>query len=115
LIYWDEITKCNEILQKRFTFTDKEKTGKISISDFRKIISTNNMLTFKEINVIIRNLRTQTEFEYALFPDKLYEVRFELAKSRLMDSSLDKISEHLLELLQVYDEDNSGKIHLLNI
>ena len=28
-VYWDEIQKCNEILQKRFKSQDKEKTGKI--------------------------------------------------------------------------------------
>lgn len=31
LVYWDEIQKCNEILQKRFKFIDSEKTGRISV------------------------------------------------------------------------------------
>lgn len=73
------------------------------------------MLTFKEINILIRNLRKDTEFEYALFPEKLYDVRFELAKSRLMDTSLDKMGEHLLSLFEQFDPEKSGKIHLLKL
>lgn len=115
LVYWDEITKCNEILQKRFKIADKEKTGKITVTEFRNILSTNNMLTFKEINVLIRNFRDQDSFAYEEFPERLYDVRFELAKSRLMDTCLDKVSEHLIEILKDYDSDNSGKIHLLKI
>lgn len=94
---------------------DKEKTGRISVADFRKILSTNNMLTFKEINVLIRNFRNEDSFAYEEFPERLYDVRFELAKSRLMDTSLDKVSEHLIELLKDYDPENTGKIHLLKI
>lgn len=73
------------------------------------------MLTFKEINVLIRNMRHQQDFEYEQFPEKLYDVRFELAKSRLMDTSLDKISDHLVQLLEQYDPEGNGKIHLLQV
>ena len=40
-------------------------------------------------------------------------MRFELARSRLMDTSLDKVSEHLIELLKEYDPEQTGKVHLL--
>ena len=73
------------------------------------------MLTFKEINVLVRNLRKEPQFEYETFPDRLYDVRFELAKSRLMDTSLDKISEHILSLFEEFDPEKSGKIHLLKV
>ena len=49
-----------------------------------------NMLTPKEINMIMRDIKTE-EFEYKSFDRVLYEVRFELTKSRLMDANIDKI------------------------
>ena len=114
MIYWDEIVKCDEILQKRFSQEDKEKTGKISVDTLIKIFkSAKNMLTFKEIIVIIRNIKQGEEFEYAKFAETLYDVRFELAKSKLMDTNLTKMQEHLISLFEEYDKDKTGKIHLL--
>lgn len=73
------------------------------------------MLTFKEINIIIRNIKTGEDFEYSKFSETLYDVRFELAKSKLMDTNISKLQEHLISLFETYDTDKTGKIHLLNI
>ena len=47
-----------------------------------------NLLTPKEINIIMRNLQEEN-FEYKTFDQMLYDVRFELAKSRIMDTNID--------------------------
>jgi hypothetical protein len=49
-----------------------------------------NLLTPKEINIIMRNLKEEI-FEYKNFDKVLYDVRFELAKSRVMDTNIDKL------------------------
>ena len=116
MIYWDEIVKCDEILQKRFVQEDKEKTGKVTVPTLIEIFkSAKRMLTFKEINIIIRNIKEGEDFEYSKFAETLYDVRFELAKSKLMDTNITKLQEHLISLFEVYDEDKTGKIHLLKI
>ncbi len=47
-----------------------------------------NLIAPKEINIIMRSLKEDT-FEYATFEQVLFDVRFELAKSRLMDTNVD--------------------------
>jgi hypothetical protein len=49
-----------------------------------------NMITPKEINVILRSIKGEA-FEYKEFDHVLYDVRFELAKSRIMDTNIDQL------------------------
>jgi hypothetical protein len=49
-----------------------------------------NLLTPKEINIIMRSVKSD-KFEYRTFSTLLYDIRFELAKSRLMDTNIDKL------------------------
>ena len=44
----------------------------------------------------------------------LYDVRFELAKSRVMDTNIDKLQEHLLEKFEKYDPELTGKLSMLH-
>jgi predicted metal-dependent hydrolase len=93
LVYWDEINKTYSIILRKFKAIDEKNTGFIPLKDFRSIIGSCAMLTPKEINVILRSFKqTETTFEYKEFPNLLFDVRFELAKSRLMDTGLDKLS-----------------------
>lgn len=57
----------------------------------------------------------QKEFEYKLFETLLFEVRFELARSRLMDTNLDKMTAHLNEEFQKYDSKQCGLITITEI
>jgi hypothetical protein len=54
------------------------------------------------------------EFEYKTFEDLLYDVRFELAKSRIMDTNIDKLQEHLIEEFTLYDKEKKGLITLMD-
>lgn len=55
-----------------------------------------NLFTPKEINNILRAINEEM-YEYKNFKVLLYDVRFELARSRLMDTNIDKLQEHLVE------------------
>lgn len=50
----------------------------------------------KEINIMMRSLKEDV-VEYKNFGVMLFDVRFELAKSRIMDTNIDKMQEHLTE------------------
>lgn len=54
-----------------------------------------NLITPKEINIIMRSLKEEI-FEYETFEKVLFDVRFELAKSRIMDTNIDRLQEHLI-------------------
>lgn len=104
LVYWDEVLKCGNIMLKKFKFYDDKNTGLISMKNLRTSMSRCELLTPKEINVILRSFKSEeTAFEYKLFDNLLFDVRFELARSRLMDTSLDKITEHLEEQFAKFD------------
>lgn len=79
-----------DILLKKFQKMDEQNTGFITPFQLKKAITSCNLLTPKEINVIMRNIKEET-FEYATFDKVLYDVRYELAKSRVMDTNIDKL------------------------
>ena len=62
----------------------------------------------------MRSLKEST-FEYVTFPKVLFDVRFELAKSRLMDTNIDGLQKHLIELFAHYDKEEKGEISILSI
>ncbi|CDW82161.1 radial spoke protein 7 [Stylonychia lemnae] len=114
LVYQDEIKKANEILQKKFVKIDEQKTGHIPIIELKKSMFHCNLITPKEINIIMRSLKDET-FEYKLFQQTLFDVRFELAKSRIMDTNIDKLQEHLNIVFSRYDPEQTGQINILQI
>ncbi len=86
----------------------------MSNEEFRKAINQSNQLTPKEINVIIRNLKSE-QFEYKLFDETLFEVRFELAKSRIMDTNIKMLQVHLNDLFHEYDPERTGLVTILQV
>jgi len=86
----DEIVKADEILSKKFKLLDEEEKGTVSIPELKKLLHESSFLTPKEINGIIRNMKTP-DFKYEEFKEKLFDVRYELAKSRILETNLDKI------------------------
>ena len=73
-----------------------------------------NQLTPKEVNVIMRSIKGD-QFEYKTFDTVLFDVRFELAKSRIMDTNIDKLQDHLNEIFATYDKDNTELISIMDI
>ncbi len=116
MVYQDEIIKCGAIMKKKFMQLDEKNTGKVTIKDFRQALNSCALLTPKEVNVIIRGIKPdQTHFEYKHFEQILFQVRFELARSRLMDTGIDKLTAHLIEEFTKLDVKKTGKITITEI
>lgn len=111
-VYWNEIVKADEVLQKKFLRFDDQKTGKVPRAVLRKAMTTTNFFTPKEINIIMRKMSDE-EFVYEGFKELLFETRYELAKSRVMDTNNDKMAEHLKYEFAARDEEKTGKVHIL--
>ena len=95
LIYQDEIKLTSSIMSKSFLELDEKKTGFIQYEQLKKLILKANLFSPKEINMILRNMKSDI-FEYKTFDTLLYDVRFELARSRLMDTNLPQLGDHLI-------------------
>lgn len=113
-IYMDEIVKADEILSKKFKLIDEEEKGTVSIPELKKLLHESSFLTPKEINGIIRNMKTP-DFKYEDFKEKLFDVRYELAKSRILETNLDKIQTQIIQECIKYDSKSNGKINLLDL
>ena len=89
-VYMSEVLKANEIIQKRFKKIDTEEKGEITVFQLKKVLRSSNLLTPKEINSIVRNVKEDT-FKYEEFSQTLFNVRVELAKSRLLEANMESI------------------------
>ena len=94
LVYEPEISRTNKLLRYDFIGFDKDKTGYISLKDFKKVIRQSRMMTPKEKNLLIRS-QTEEKIEYARFPEELFKVRYEIASSRLMETGIDEMHDEL--------------------
>jgi hypothetical protein len=55
----------------------------------------------------MRSLKDEM-LEYKNFSTMLFDVRYELAKSRIMDTNMDKLQAHLTNIFAAYDPMNTG-------
>jgi hypothetical protein len=113
MVYKDEINKTNAILQKKFIRIDENKTGLIPVGELRKAMTQSNLITPKEVNIIMRSLKDEM-FEYKTFDTVLFDVRYELAKSRIMDTNIDRLQEHLIQIFAAHDPEKKGLIAILH-
>ena len=79
----------------KYPLYDSYKDGFISHEHFKDLIMRINLFNPKEVNIILRHMNSET-FDCKKFESELYDVRFELAKSRLTDTNIDKITDHLI-------------------
>lgn len=63
----------------------------------------------------MRSIKGDQGFEYKSFPVVLFDVRFELAKSRIMDTNIDKLTDHLIEIFSTYDKEHTGLIGIMDV
>jgi Ca2+-binding EF-hand superfamily protein len=100
-VFETEIAAINLILQRRFEFHDtdpetKEHTGKINFDNMKEVLHGTSYLNIKEINLLLRDYVMKfgyDEIEYANFANDLYDVRFDLARSRIMDINIKKLRD----------------------
>mmetsp|Transcript_11577 Transcript_11577/g.17495 ORF Transcript_11577/g.17495 Transcript_11577/m.17495 type:complete len:345 (-) Transcript_11577:439-1473(-) len=111
MVLWDEIMKCYKLLTYKFEAADLITDGKISLQYFKNIVRSTKFLTPKEKNLLIR-LQKSDVIEYKQFPDMLYNVRYEIAVSEMMENNLSKLEIAILKEFQSYDKDDSQEISI---
>ena len=57
MIQNDEVVKCGVVMRRKFRYLDEKNTGFITLNEFRAAMNSCNLLTPKEINVIIRSFK----------------------------------------------------------
>jgi hypothetical protein len=112
LVYWDEIQKCYRLLSYAFEEVDTIKDGIVSLQHFKNIVRGTKFLTPKEKNLLIR-LQKNDRIKYSEFPDMLYNVRYEIAVSEMMESNMSEMEAHIVKEFLHEDTDDSGEITIL--
>ena len=79
----------------------------MTLYQFKNIIHNCVQVTPHEANLIFRNLKTE-EVEYKDFKEMLYNARFEIIKSRIMDTNIDTLDQHLVDLMRAADTKGDG-------
>lgn len=121
-MYEGEIAKIAHVLQRRFEFYDtdeetKEHTGMINFAQMQEILHGTSHLTTKETNLLLRDYVMKYGYDnikYVSFADDLYDVRFELARSRLMDINIKKLpTDYFLKSGKPVD--GEGKMSMVDL
>ena len=100
-VFETEIAAISLIIQRRFEAHDtdpesKEHSGKINFDQMREVLHHTSYLNIKEINLLLRDYVMKfgyDEIEYTNFASDLYDVRFDLARSRIMDINIKTIRD----------------------
>ena len=98
-VFETEISSCNTILQRRFEAHDtdpetKEHSGKINFHQMSEVLHNTSYLNIKEINLLLRDYVMKfgyEEIDYTNFHEDLFDVRFDLSRSRIMDINIKKL------------------------
>lgn len=112
-VFDTEIQQISLILRRRFEAFDtdpetKEHTGFISFEQMREILHKTSYLNIKEINLLLRDYVMKfgrERIQYTNFANDLYDVRFDLARSRIMDINIKKIRS---DFFRTCDVDENG-------
>lgn len=117
-----EISQINLILQRRFEGFDtdadtKEHSGKITFDQMREVLHNTSYLNIKEINLLLRDYVMKfgyDEIEYGNFANDLYDVRFDLARSRIMDINIKKLGDDFFTSAG-FEVDENGWMPIENV
>lgn len=87
------------------------KDGHISLEHFKQIIRATKFLTPKEQNLLIRLQKSDT-IKFSEFPDMLFNVRYEIAVSEMMENKMDDIEANIRKEFAKYDHADTGVISI---
>jgi len=113
-LYIDEIKKAWEVLEKKFKKQDIKNDGKVTIFQLKKVLKGTNFVTPKEINALVRDVKGEY-YAYENFVQDLFNVRFELAKSRILESNVDQVQQSIIQDCQEVDTEKNGKIDVAHL
>ena len=109
LVYWDEIQNVYKLLSYKFEEVDTIKDGVVSLQHFKNIVRSTKFLTPKEKNLLIRLQKTD-RIKYSEFPDMLYNVRYEIASSEMMEQKMSSLELLIRGEFAREDVDDHGDI-----
>jgi len=98
-------------LNYKFNEVDTGNDGMISIQHFKNIIRATKFLTPKEQNLLIR-LQKSENIKFSEFPDMLFNVRYEIATSEMMENNMDVIVLNIRKEFSKYDHNDTGVISI---
>ena len=112
IIYNDEIKRTTTLLNYKFRKADAAKNGRVSLAAFKRIIRETRFLTPKEKNLLIR-LQTEDTIVYSQFPEMIYQVRFDIAMSELMETEISELEKELVHVFRQREHaDSPGQISI---
>lgn len=111
LVYWDEISSIFRLLSYKFNAVDEVKDGTVSLQHFKNIVRETKFLTPKEKNLLIRLQKTDN-IKYAEFPDMLYNVRYEIASSEIMEQNMNDLESLIRREFARQDKNDTGEISI---
>jgi len=83
----------------------------IQLQAFKNIVRSTKFLTPKEQNLLIR-LQKNDMIKYSEFPDMLFNVRYEIAVSEMMESNMSDLESFMNMEFAKEDTDDSGLISI---
>lgn len=113
-VFEPEITQINLILKRQFEAFDtdpetKEHSGKINFAQMSEVLHNSSYLCIKEINLLLRDYVMKYGYDeilYTNFANDLFDVRFDLARSRIMDINIKKLKADFFKDAGFPIEDN---------
>ena len=79
----------------------------VSLQHFKNIVRSTKFLTPKEKNLLIR-LQKNEMIKYSEFPDMLYNVRYEVAVSEMMENNMGTMEVFIRSEMAREDKDDTG-------
>lgn len=109
LVYWEDIMNIYKLLSYKFNEVDIIRDGIISLQHFKNVVRSTKFMTPKEKNLLIR-LQKSDRIKYSEFPDMLYNVRYEIASSEMMEQNMDDLEKLMRKEFAKEDTDDTKVI-----
>ena len=107
----NKIQNCVNIMNYHFKEYDTENNQEITFENLKKsLLKENELFTRKEIEIILRQINPDTNFQYWKFDKILHILYYNYFNyQKLMEQ--DKIYKYLIKIFQKQDPHHTGKLH----
>ena len=107
----NKIQNCVNIMNYHFKEYDTENNQEITFENLKKsLLKENELFTRKEIEIILRQINPEANFQYWKFDKILHILYYNYFNyQKLMEQ--DKIYKYLIKIFQKQDPQHTGKLH----